>query len=342
MKRIKCEEIHIVLHRNPSTSYGMYSYMSGSGTFQILALDGGDIKGLFSAAVLAALEEDLQVNVSEHFDLIVGTSTGGIIALALGFGVRPHEVVDFYLNDGKKIFNDAFGVRGLQHWFRRKYSQKPLKRALVRILGEKTLKEANKRLVIPSYNLGEDEVYLFKTPHHSRLTRDERESAWKVALATSAAPTYFPASKHVGHIRHIDGGVWANNPIMVGITEAYSMLNVPLNQIKVLNIGTTTPLKRRRRNLDWGGQFLWAPAAADVIMRAQSCGAYAQSLHLLPRENVVRLDPTVPDNLFSLDKARSHELMAKARHESRTFSPTFTDKFREHRAQPYYPSEGPS
>ncbi len=220
----------------------------------------------------------------------------------------------------------------------RKYSQDPLKEALIRILGaDKLLVDSQKRLVIPSYNLARDEVYIFKTPHHPRLTRDWRVPAWQVALATSAAPTYFPASKHVGSVRHIDGGVWANNPTMVGILEAHSMLGISLDNIKVLNIGTTTPLINRRRFLDWGGRVQWAKYAPDVIMRAQSHGIYAQAQHLLKRENVERLDVSVPPGQFGLDKARADELIAEAEHESRLFSPTFKNKFLGYQAAVYKP-----
>lgn len=72
--------------------------------FQILSLDGGGIKGLFSAAVLAKIEEDLGVTVADHFDLITGTSTGGIIALGLGIGLHPREIVHFYVSQGPAIF----------------------------------------------------------------------------------------------------------------------------------------------------------------------------------------------------------------------------------------------
>lgn len=307
-------------------------------SFQILSLDGGGIKGLFSAAALAAWEEDFQTRIIDHFDLITGTSTGGIIALALGSGRSPKEIVEFYRCEMGNIFPDSGLHRSLTHWVRRKYAQEPLKEALIRILGEDVvLADSQKRLVIPSYNLARDEVYLFKTPHHERLRRDWRVPLWQVALATSAAPTYFPASKHVGSVRHIDGGVWANNPTMVGIVEAYSMLDQPLADIKVLNIGTTTPLMNRRRFLDWGGLLQWAKYAPDVIMRAQSHGTFAQAQHLLPKDNLERLDVIVPKGRFRLDQARVEELIAEAAHESRIFSPRFAAKFLAHRAKPFTP-----
>lgn len=311
--------------------------------FQILSLDGGGIKGIFSAAVLAAIEEDLNVNVVEHFDLIVGTSTGGIIALGLGMGMRPKGIVDFYSMKGPKIFRDRCRNRCLLHWFRRKYPQTALRDSLraPEVLGEKKLGESKKRLVIPSYNLGEDDVYLFKTPHHERLRRDWKVPAWQVALATSAAPTYFPASRHIDHLRHVDGGVWANNPSMVGIVEAVSVLNVPLQNIHLLSLGTSDAVVHHPPGLDNGGKLTWANHAVNLVMRGQSLGVHKQALHLLGTERVTRLDPKVPDGLFALDRADSAEgLMAKAAHESRILIPGIAKGFFVHKAPLYEPCYG--
>ena len=294
---------------------------------------------MFTAAVLAALEEDLKTDITDHFDLIVGTSTGGIIALGLGLGLRPFELVDFYATKGKKIFSKMYGGRSVLQWAFRKYPQSDLRSALQEVLEDKKLGDSTKRLVIPSYNLGDDDVYLFKTPHHERLRRDWKVPAWQVALATSAAPTYFPASRHIDHIRHIDGGIWANNPTMVGIIEAKDMLGVDLTNISVLNIGTSDPISRRPERLDWLGKLGWASTAPQLIMRSQSLGVYTQSIHLIGKENVVRLDPKVPDGLFDLDKAkRIVDLKAKAAYESRNFAPTFEREFLGHRAAPYTPN----
>lgn len=309
--------------------------------FQILSLDGGGIKGLFTAAVLAALEDDLNIDITNHFDLIAGTSTGGIIALGLGLGLRPSELVDFYASRGKKIFSSPLAWRSLLHWGFRKFPQSKLESALKEVLGDARLSDSKKRLVIPSYNLGDDDVYLFKTPHHPRLKRDFKVPAWQVALATSAAPTYFPVSCYVDHIRHVDGGIWANNPTMVGIIEAKDMLGIELEAMSVLNIGTSDPLAQRPKRLNWVGKLGWASSAAQLILRAQSLGVYTQSIHLIGKENVTRLDPRVPDGLFDLDGVkRAKELMAKAAHESRIFAPIFENKFMPHKAEPYTPCHG--
>jgi patatin-like phospholipase/acyl hydrolase len=308
--------------------------------FQILSLDGGGIKGLFSAAVLARIEEDLSVDITDHFDLIVGTSTGGIIALGLGLGLRPREIVDFYAQRGSKIFRGWFGARSAGHWLFRKFPQTVLREALQSpdVFGEKKLGDSKKRLVIPSYNIGADDVYLFKTPHYPGLNRDWKVPAWQVALATSAAPTYFPACCYVDHIRHIDGGVWANNPTMIGIVEAISKLDVNLSKISVLNLGTSDPVVGHPKRLNWGGKLLWANCAVDVVMRGQSLGVHKQAKNLVGEERITRLDPKVPYGLFALDTAsRKDDLLAMAAQESRGLVPELTKRFLDHKASPYVP-----
>ncbi|XZE20308.1 CBASS cGAMP-activated phospholipase [Pirellulaceae bacterium SH449] len=218
--------------------------------FQILSLDGGGIKGLYSAALLAKLEENLGgISVTEHFDLITGTSTGGIIALGLGLGLRPREIVQFYVAEGPKIFKKKPLWTSLRSYTRSKYPQEPLKLALQKYFEDKLIVDSSKRLVIPSYNLAKDEVYIFKTPHHPRLTTDGKVPMWKVALATSAAPTYFPCCEHVDGMRLVDGGLWANNPTMVGIVEAVSLLKKPLEAISTLSLGTTNSISKKARSI---------------------------------------------------------------------------------------------
>lgn len=308
--------------------------------FQILSLDGGGIKGLFSAAVLAAIEEDLGVNVVDHFDLITGTSTGGIIALGLGLGLRPREIVEFYLSKGSRIFPHWYGLKWLQHWVSYKFSQKPLMQALQECFKDQRLGNSKKRLVIPSYNLGEDDVYIFRTPHHKHLKRDYKVPAWKIALATGAAPTFFSCCQHVDRLRLIDGGVWANNPTMVGIVEAYGTLKIPLEAIWVFSIGTSNAVSHRRKRLNWGGIVAWGlgNAAIDVIMRGQSIGVNNQATFLLGHERIERLNPSVASSEFSLDGVhKAADLIAKAAHHSRMFMPTFEKKFTPHTVTPYTP-----
>lgn len=307
--------------------------------FQILSLDGGGIKGLFSAAVLAAIEEDLNTNVVDHFDLITGTSTGGIIALGLAIGMRPREIVEFYLSKGPAIFPSGLWVRW-RHWLRSKFSPETLKAALESCFKDKRLADCTKRVVIPSYNLGEDDVYIFRTPHAERLKRDWKVPVWKVALATSAAPTFFPSSRHVDKLRLIDGGVWANNPTMVGIVESYGTLGIPLDTIHVFSIGTSDSVNHRRSKLDGGGKLSWATGndAIDVILRGQSIGVHNQASFLLGKDRVERWNPKVASDEFSLDGVhKADDLVGKAAHVSRILMPSFQQKFLGHTAAKYAP-----
>ena len=294
---------------------------------------------MFSAAVLARLEDDLGVRITDHFDLIAGTSTGGIIALGLGLGLSPREILSFYTEHGPRIFRDRSRLRGLRHLLRAKYGSGPLRSALTEVFGDRTFGESTKRLVITSYNIAADDVYLFRTPHLPTLKRDWREKAVNVGLATSAAPTYLPGMPLDG-ARLIDGGVWANNPTMVALTEAVGPLSVPLEAIRVFSLGTTIDVRRRHRRLDRGGLLPWASDAVEVLMRAQSESAAKQVRHLVGKDNVLRLNPTVPTGAVALDKVDTETLYGLAGHVSREASPAVHRTFCDHLAPafvPFYP-----
>ena len=323
---------------------GQFSAPTWEGPLQVLSLDGGGIRGRFAAAVLAKLEDDLGITVTDHFDLIAGTSTGGILALGLGLGLRPKELVQFYVEKGPRIFSGTpkGWFRGWWHEAkRRKYGNDALEQSLREVLGERTLGESSKRLVIPAYNLGRAQVRVFKTAHHQRLKRDWKLPAWQVGMATSAAPTYFPAWRGTEDQRLIDGGVWANNPTMVAVIEARSMLGASLECVRVLSLGTCDDLTHRPDKLDEGGLLAWCKQGVEVVMRGQSVGTDNLAGLLLGRERVTRIDPTVPSKLFSLDKTDAMDkLLAEAAHTSQHFAPTFTDNFLGHKAAEFTPYQG--
>ncbi len=178
--------------------------------FRILALDGGGIKGIFPAAVLAGLEREYLEGRSagDYFDLIAGTSTGGILALGLGAGMTADEVLRMYLEQGHRVFPSK--ERGFAGRARRlvsaQYDRGPLDELLNQRLGDKTLRESRHRLLVPSTEGCNGEVWVFKTPHHPdyKLDGDERMSS--VAAARSAAPTYFTPFEQGGYT-YLDGGV---------------------------------------------------------------------------------------------------------------------------------------
>jgi patatin-like phospholipase/acyl hydrolase len=310
--------------------------------FTVLSIDGGGVRGIFAAAVLASLERDTGTKITDHFDLIVGTSTGGIIALGLGVDMSPEEILAHYIDNVNTIFpawRRSTLARPLS-LVRANYKPDGLREVVQAIFGDRLLCDSIIPLVIPSYNIGENAVYLFKTPHHERLRRDWSVPMWQVAMATTAAPTFFPAYSLPGdHVRLVDGGVWANNPSMVGVVEAVSMFGQPLEGIRLLSLGTTVAAAYRSRKLDRGGLIHWvrSPNVAQVLMVGQSTGAFTASEHLLGRGHAFRLNPPAPESLVKLDAADSRELLAAAAHHSRDFCPTYAAEFASHRRGPYTP-----
>lgn len=303
--------------------------------FQILALDGGGAKGLFSADILAHIEEDLNVTITDHFDLIAGTSTGGIIALALGAGLRPSQIVDLY----RELTTDVFPTRRRLspiRLLRSAYSQDALAGMLESVFGDRLLGDSLKPLIIPSWDLRRNQAHVFKTPHHPRLTRDHRERMVDVALATTAAPTFLPAARVAGG-RLVDGGVWANNPSVIAIAEAVSMFCVPLETIHLLNVGTTESLERFHKRLDNGGILQWGIKATPVILASGTGGVQGTADHLLGQERYARFDAVVSPGEFRLDKVDPEELRGWASSRGRELSPDFARRFQPHMAGEYEP-----
>lgn len=270
---------------------------------RVLSIDGGGVKGVFPASFLATIEDSIGGCVADYFDLIVGTSTGGIIALGLGLGLRARDLLAFYENWGPQIFGGPRHWRILRALFRAKYSSDPLRRAAESVFGNRLLGESRNRLVIPSFNVETGEVHIWKTAHDRRLERDYKCRAIEVALSTAAAPTYFPTYQASSGTALVDGGMWANNPLMVAMVEALGVLGWPSDSLRVLSLGcTTAPLE-----LKWArsGMLTWAFKIVDVFMTAQATSAYGMSQHLvLDRRNIVRISPMVAKDRFALDRAR--------------------------------------
>lgn len=303
---------------------------------RILAIDGGGIRGVFPASLLATVEQSVGRPVREHFDLIVGTSTGGIIAIGLALGLPAAEILRFYEEQGPRIFAGHRAWRWLRGIVIARYNPAPLEAALKTVFGDRRLGESQTRLVIPSSNLVTGEVHIYKTAHHPRLERDYMEPVVAVALATAAAPTYFPAYRSASGLPLIDGGVWANNPVGLAVVEAIGMLGWPADQLRVLSLGcTTSPLDVRRRGL---GMAYWGPRMAEVFLTAQSSAALGTALHLVAdRQNVVRIAPILRKG-FTLDSYKGIGALAGlGQAEARKALPVLRERFLDSRAESFTP-----
>ena len=304
--------------------------------FQILSLDGGGLKGLFTASFLAQWEKERGTRVIDHFDLIAGTSTGGIIAIGLGLGFSAEQIKDLYLKKAEQIF-PLKRLANAKHWLEVKYSAEGLQAALQEFLGERKLGESYKRLIIPAYDPAFRGIHIFKTSHHPRLQTDYKQSAVHVAMATSAAPTYLPPQVTDSGLQLLDGGVWANNPVGIAVTEAMGYLEKPQSEIAAFRIGTTEEIISMKDLKTMGGKLKMAAPIIDFMMRGQSQSASGMVHHLLGNDRFFQVNPKAAPRDFELDKL-SDELLALGEAEWRHASSELFDRgFLEHQAAPFEP-----
>ena len=296
--------------------------------FKVLTLDGGGVRGYLSVTILEKLEKALQKyfndkkTIGERFDLIVGTSTGGIIAAGLSIGKSASEIKQLYEKLLKKIFQPH--TKGI---IKPKYNQKILREELYNILKEKTFKDVKIDLCLTSVDISTSKPRFFKSPYMEKFESRADEKIIDAVLATSAAPIYFPIvdTKYSFHLA--DGGLVANNPTMIGITDAYQITN-DFNKIKVLSIGTgemkTMPydIKKIKK---YGGMNSWALNSSfvvdailmkkkvipilEILLNAQSSLITAQA-NILLKNNFYRINPSLPTemDLDELDEEKINTL----------------------------------
>ncbi len=246
----------------------------------ILSLDGGGIRGLIPARVVEALERRTGMPACRLFDVIAGTSTGGIIALALTKpgegGAKPRysatDLVQLYRSRGPEIFQ-----RSLEHliWSLAglagpKYSARPIERILKSYLGNTRLQEALTSVLVTSYDTASASPYFFKSYRTAPSSDDYM--MWQAARATSAAPTFFPPFQlkpldpSAADKSLLDGGVFANNPAMCALADAYKMFRASELPYLVVSIGTgNDDLKYVYRDVKGRGLLRWALPILKIV-----------------------------------------------------------------------------
>lgn len=282
--------------------------------FRILTLDGGGLRGAFTAAVLAKWDDMLKNgggdNLVKHFDLVAGTSTGAILAIGLGMGIPPKEMLDFYRNEGPKIFPKD---RGLRHWLKSKHESSTLKAILESVFQSRTLTvDSCCRLVIPTVRAVNGESDVIVTAHSPDRTAFKDISAVEAALASSAAPTYFDEAHVDDGIAiqgYLDGGIWANNPILPAIAEAVRHLDTPIDRIDVLSVGTMGSESDFMKSLG-KGKMGWAPTSADLFFAAQETAATSLADCLLGGSRHLRVNQPTP-SVIKLDDTEAIADMAE-------------------------------
>jgi len=231
---------------------------------RVLSLDGGGMRGTYTTTYLDRVAKSFAarrgvnaLDIGAAFDLIVGTSTGGIVACALAAGIPLSEITALFVEHGRKIFTRPLpgGAFSTVSDIRKRpralaEGTEALRQALEYRLGKTTLGEIyaarNIALAIPATEMGQHRAWVFKTPHIKDTTnhRDDHYTLVDVCLATSAAPIYrsmaavhHPDNDAGGYNVFVDGGLWANSPVLVGLIDALDMTE-PGQEIHIFSIGT--------------------------------------------------------------------------------------------------------
>ena len=277
---------------------------------RVLAIDGGGIRGLIPALVLAELERRTGRRTAELFDLVAGTSTGGILACAL---TRPDalpaaEVAELYVSEGPRIFDRSLlrTVSSVDGVLEERYASDGLVSALERFLGDARLADTVVPIFVTAYDIEARQATFFRTGEDDASLAD-------VAHATSAAPTYFEPAR-VGGRALIDGGVFAANPALCAYVDLVRDGRAPeLRVLASLGTGEQTRPIRYEDARGWG-QLGWARPVIDVMLSSQS-ETVGFGLSQLLGERYVRLQRRLEIAADDLDDASPRNL-ARLRQEA--------------------------
>ncbi|RAU36421.1 CBASS cGAMP-activated phospholipase [Pseudomonas sp. RIT411] len=285
----------------------MASTESRRRTYHVLALSGGGYRGLYTATVLAEMEQVLGRPIASHFDLICGTSAGGLLALGLASEIPAPELKAMFENQGQQIFGArSWWRRRVGMYFKAKHSNEGLRSVLEQRFGTTTIGDLKHRVLIPAVNYTTGRGQFFKTPHHQSFELDHRLSLVDVALATSAAPVYFPSVRNSRGV-FVDGGLVGNAPGLFGLHEIRTFLDKdPEALVRVLAIGTMTVGATISGGTDLDQGLLgWGSSLFDLVISAQESSVDYMLTQSIGGDYFKIDDPVTPQqssDLKSLDE----------------------------------------
>lgn len=279
--------------------------------FRILSIDGGGIRGILPARILDHVESQLLSGgrICDHVEMICGTSTGGIIACAIGLGIPAQQILSLYMDEGLEIFPKAKGdIVGLAtHITKPLHERKPLDDKLEREFDGYEFGQSVTRLVIPSFDEN-IEPNVWKTDHHEDYKMDWKLPAGAPVAATSAAPVYLAAYTGMERIQW-DGGLYANNPLMMGVVDALACYDLKREQIEVISIGCgKADLSPPKADAGIGQ---WVTRLQKVTGALQLHDSLGQAGLLIGRDRILRIDPVLSQDIALDDYKASAELLPK-------------------------------
>lgn len=275
--------------------------------FRILSIDGGGLRGLVPLLILKEIEKITGKKIYELFDLIVGTSTGGIVACGLTAskdGKTPllsiDKLIELYTTKGSVIFPYKENIfTKINSVFNPKFCPDGLDKSLKEYFQDLRLSNTLKPIIVTSYDIRNNEVIMFKSrksnePGYNSLIKD-------VCRATSAAPTYLPSYEmSFGNKQRtcIDGGVFINNPSLAGVSDVirngYGFDDLDVDDISLLSLGTGIYTENLgvKDTKSWGLKD-WVKPITDVMSQATSKAVDYECTELL--DNYLRVQVTIDD-----------------------------------------------
>ena len=280
-------------------------HMDNDGSFSILALDGGGARGIYAAQMLARVEAALDTKIKDCFDLIAGTSTGSILAGAAAAAIPMADIVELFEHESPRIFRKRWFDPALSILWRSRYSRHGLEDVLQRYVPCHTLGQVETPLMITSADLATGGVHVFKSSYLAELggpyDRDGQVLLRDAILASCAAPTFFDP-KEVGSHLLVDGGLWANNPSIIALTEALSKFNKTIAEVRVLSIGTGHAPNMYRRRRRWGLLTGWGRDKLVSYTLSLQSQASTNMAGLILGQRYFRLNPVI--DTWELDDTR--------------------------------------
>ena len=274
----------------------MGSPTSEQGRFSILAVDGGGTRGIYAAQILARVEDALGQPVRECFELLAGTSTGSIIAGAAAVGIPLSEVVRLFERESPRIFGKARFPACISMFWRSRYYRAPLEKVLEECLPQTILRDISTPLMITSADISTGGVHVFKSRYLEDLgepyERDGDVLLRDAVLASCAAPTYFDP-KAVGPYLLTDGGLWANNPSIIALTEAISKFRKGVEEVRVFSVGTGHTRSMYAKGGPWGLLTGWGHIKLVSYTLGLQSQASTNMAKLILGDRYLRLDPEI-------------------------------------------------
>jgi len=302
-----------------------------------LTFDSGGVKVALALSFLASIEDKLDYPIASCFELIAGTSAGGIAAMGLGLGYTARELIS--LHRATAAATSLGGGQIHRSLKQSRYSAIRLRNAMRTVFGCHLLGDSRYRLVIPSVDLEQEQIFIFRTPHHPDYTHDANPVMHDVAMAFCAVPPYFLIHVMLNGTFYADGSLRAANPIALAVAEGLGLFGWSREDVFVLSLGcaSTRSHASRRSQLDRSASQL-ALRYTALLQKTQSSGAVALARNLLASRRIFHIEADTNGQDISFDDvSQIARLESLGQQQALNWLPILREHFFSGLAEPFTP-----